>query len=59
MHIHIEHGEAKAKFWLRPLHLASSYRMKPADLRRSKSIIQDNLTTFQEKWNEYFSPKRK
>ena len=55
MHIHVEHGDGKAKFWLRPVHLASSYRMKGSDLKKARTLIEQNQKLCEEKWNEYFS----
>lgn len=53
-HIHVEHGGGKAKFWLRPIHLASSYKMRASDLKKARSLIEQNQKLCEEKWNEYF-----
>lgn len=55
MHVHVEHGEGDAKFWLSPLQLVYSYRMKAQELKKARILIQENLQLIEEKWNEYFS----
>jgi hypothetical protein len=55
MHIHVEHADGNAKFWLRPIQLASSYKMRAADLTRARAFIEQNQKLCEEKWNEYFS----
>jgi hypothetical protein len=51
-HIHVEHGNKVAKFWLNPVNLASSYSFELAKIR---NIIIEHRTLFLEKWNEFFS----
>lgn len=52
-HIHVEHGDGgKAKFWLDPVSLASSKRMKPPELGRAQSLVEQNVDLFKERWND-------
>ncbi len=44
-----------AKFWLRPLALASSTRFSPKELRNLEALVSENKYIFLETWNEYFS----
>ncbi len=53
-HVHIEYGEAKAKFWMDPIGLASSYRMRSKDLRRARVLLEEHENLIKEKWHEYF-----
>ena len=55
MHVHVEGGNGDAKFWLKPIHLASSYKLKGTELKRIRTLIEENERLFEEKWNEYFS----
>lgn len=55
MHIHVEFADGNAKFWLSPLQLAYSYRMKAQELKKARVLIEKNLKLIEEKWNEYFN----
>ncbi|MFY0665518.1 MAG: DUF4160 domain-containing protein [Natronospirillum sp.] len=54
-HIHIQREQMLAKFWLKPVTLASSIRFPPKELRKLESLVVENKDTFLEAWNEYFS----
>ena len=54
-HIHVEHGEKVAKYWLDPVNLASSYGFRSHDLTKVRAIVIENRVKFLEKWNEHFS----
>ncbi|MDH4468361.1 MAG: DUF4160 domain-containing protein [Bacteriovoracaceae bacterium] len=58
-HVHIEHGDGKAKFWLLPVVLASSYKMKAPELKKAQELTQKHNQKILEKWNEFFSTKSK
>ena len=53
-HIHIQRDTMLAKFWLRPVALASSIRFTPKELRRLETLVTENKETLLEAWNEYF-----
>ena len=57
IHVHVECGDGQAKFWLDPLLLANSHRMKARDLRRARTLIEANTSLIREKWDEYFGSK--
>jgi hypothetical protein len=57
IHVHVECAQGEAKFWLDPIVLASSHRMKANDLRRARRLIEANASLIREKWNEYFGAK--
>jgi hypothetical protein len=44
-----------AKFWLKPVALASSTRFSPKKLRKLESLVIENKEIFLEAWNEFFS----
>ncbi len=53
-HIHVEHGDGHAKFWLDPVSLATSKDLKNAEIKRAKLLVIEHRLVFQEKWREYF-----
>lgn len=53
-HIHIQRERMLAKFWLRPVTLASSIHFSPKELRKLEELVMQNKETFMEAWNEYF-----
>ena len=55
MHVHLEYGDGNAKFWLRPVQLASSYRLKGQELKKARLLVEKYEKMFEGKWNEYFS----
>ena len=55
MHVHVEYGGAKAKFWMKPIRLASSYRMRAKQIRKARLIVEENADIIRERWDEYFS----
>jgi len=54
-HIHIQRDNMLAKFWLRPVALASSTRFSSKDLRKLETLVSENKELLLETWNEYFS----
>jgi len=54
-HIHIQRDRLLAKFWLKPVALASSTRFSPKELRKLEALVVENREILLEAWNEYFS----
>lgn len=54
-HIHVEHGDYIAKFWLNPVKLADSYGFHSNKIAKITMIVLRNRTLFLEKWHEFFS----
>ena len=54
-HIHIEKGDSVAKFWLNPVHLASSYGFRSHELVKIRELVVEHSILFGEKWDEFFS----
>ena len=44
-----------AKFWLKPIALASSTKFSPSELKKLESMVNDHKDIFLEVWDEYFS----
>ena len=53
-HIHVEHDDKIAKFWLDPIRLQNSGGFNRTEIDRIQKIIQENKTKLMEAWNEYF-----
>ncbi len=58
IHIHVEKGDGAAKFWMNPVRLSKNFGMKPAELSRVRSILEENEKLIEEKWNEFNSRKK-
>ncbi len=54
-HIHVEHSERFAKFWLTPVSLVKSRGFRSGELTEIQAIIEENLDILLEKWDEHFS----
>ncbi|WP_407647954.1 DUF4160 domain-containing protein [Endozoicomonas gorgoniicola] len=53
-HIHIQRDKSLAKFWLKPVMLASSTRFSAKEIRELQKHVEKNRNQFLEAWNEYF-----
>ncbi len=53
-HIHVEHGDRTAKYWLSPVSLASSERFRGHELNRVRAMVITHGAVFLEKWHEHF-----
>ncbi|MFN0279734.1 MAG: DUF4160 domain-containing protein [Pyrinomonadaceae bacterium] len=56
-HIHVEQAERFAKFWLKPISLVKSRGFRSGELSEIERIVEDNLDTLLEKWNEHFGDR--
>lgn len=55
-HIHVEQGGAVAKFWLEPVSLAFSSRLRGHELRRLERLVVEHRDQFLETWHDFFQP---
>lgn len=53
-HIHIQRERALAKFWLKPVRLASVHGFSSVEIRNLQKLVVINQTELQEAWNDYF-----
>ena len=53
-HVHVERDERIAKYWLDPIRLQSSGGFNRFELKRIRSIIEENQSILMEAWNVYF-----
>jgi len=54
-HVHIEHGDKVAKYWLTPVELASSAGFRSHELTKLRALVIEHRALFLRKWDEYFS----
>jgi hypothetical protein len=53
-HIHVERDDKVAKYWLDPIRLQNSGGFNRFELKQIRSIIEENLESLLERWNEFF-----
>ena len=53
-HIHVERGDAHAKFWLGPIALASSHGFWSGELSEVRRLVEEHGDYFLEQWDEFF-----
>lgn len=53
-HIHVQRERLLAKFWLRPVSLASSVGFPAQELNKLLELVTANQKTFVEAWDEFF-----
>jgi hypothetical protein len=56
-HIHVEHGDKLAKYWLEPIALASAKRFRSHELNRVQRLVEAHRAEFLEAWHEHFHPR--
>ncbi len=58
LHIHVQRDRALAKFWLRPVALASSSGLPARELRRIQGLVEQHCDEFERAWHEFFAAER-
>jgi hypothetical protein len=53
-HIHVEHGDRVAKFWLDPINLAESHGFRVHEINRLRALVMEHRLDFLEAWNAHF-----
>jgi hypothetical protein len=53
-HVHVEHGDGIAKFWLDPVQLAESRGFRAHELNRLRAPVIKHRADFKEAWNARF-----
>jgi hypothetical protein len=53
-HIHVEHGDRVAKFWLDPVVVAESHGFRTHELNRLRLLVIEQRVSFLEAWNAHF-----
>ncbi len=52
-HIHVEHGDKLAKYWLEPVELASSKRFRAHELGEVRNLVLQYRLIFLEAWHDH------
>ncbi len=50
-HVHVEHGDNVAKFWLDPVGLAESHGFRTHELNRLRLLVVEHRLRLLEAWN--------
>jgi hypothetical protein len=53
-HVHVEHDDSEAKFWLDPIRLARSNGFAAHELNDLEEIVAANQHKLLDAWNEFF-----
>ncbi len=53
-HVHVEHGDNVAKFWLDPIGVAEAHGFRSHELTRLRALVIENRARFLEAWNAHF-----
>ncbi len=53
-HIHVQREALLAKFWLKPVTLASSAGFSAQELGKLQRLVEADRQTFVEAWDEFF-----
>ncbi len=54
-HIHVSHGDAYAKVWLRPARFAYAKRLTPSQMRRVRELTEEHEDEFHDAYTRYFA----
>jgi hypothetical protein len=52
-HVHVESAGGTAKFWLTPVALIGSARLKPSELREMERLVRLNRKLLLEAWDDF------
>ncbi len=53
-HIHVEHEDRIAKFWLDPVRLQGSGGFSRVEIGRIEKLVRKHQSELMEAWNDYF-----
>lgn len=54
-HVHVEHDNSEAKFWIDPIRLERSVGFSSKELRRIEGVIVEHHLQLLESWNDFFN----
>ncbi len=52
-HVHVDHDDMSAKFWLVPVRLAHNFGFSPHELRRIQRLLEEQQEKLLEAWNDH------
>src|SRR5271157_1044214 len=53
-HVHVDHDDLSAKFWLDPIGLARNFGFSAHEVNTVQSLVETNQQVLLEAWNGYF-----
>jgi hypothetical protein len=53
-HVHVTAGDQVAKFWLEPVELQSSNRLRAHEINQLRKLVEQHQAQFLEAWHAYF-----
>ena len=56
-HVHVDHDEKSAKFWLQPVGLARNLGFRSHELTKIQRIVVEHQAEFLEAWHGHISPQ--
>ena len=55
MHVHVQHANGEAKFWLEPtMHLAQNYGLRTDELSTVERLIKEHEDDIRAAWQQHF-----
>jgi hypothetical protein len=54
-HVHVEHDDSEAKFWLDPVRLAWTHGFNRKEINRARKVVDEHREQLLEIWNEFFN----
>src|SRR5271157_2910077 len=54
-HVHVEHDDCEAKFWLDPLRLEWSRGFSRNEINKIQRLVEDNRQHLLDRWHEFFN----
>lgn len=56
MHVHVQHADGEAKFWLSPrVELALNKGLKAKQIAKARGLVEENQDAFRKAWSACFS----
>ncbi len=55
LHVHVQHGQSLAKFWIDPaVSVASNYGLNSSELAELIQVLESRRSLIEETWHEFF-----
>jgi hypothetical protein len=55
MHVHVQHADGEAKFWLSPkVELALNKGLKAKQVAKAQELVEENQDAFRKAWSAHF-----
>ncbi|MCC7123760.1 MAG: DUF4160 domain-containing protein [Acidobacteria bacterium] len=55
-HVHVQHAEGEAKFWIEPaVELHANYGVKPKRLAEATTLVEEHVNEIRDAWTKHFA----